>query len=459
MIENSSRNMGYAVSKLFMNAFATYRDNIYKVELIEAGKAIVLEWDVYEKMKQRLKLLDPYSTWMLPSFKKPNSDSEKYEYTLEFIENINLREFSRVQCRLSEELQVFICPNCHNLFIGTRHIEGQQKFIFSCNICHSTLNQAPILIRSKKSEESREHHQLIKRISARKGICNNPICKSYNKEEWLGLDIRDPEQPMASLEWVCKECERRIMPFESFKFGYRPQEPSENLTKGITVSSAKDYDSKEMKNIPFINKEMIKNISFSNDVKVWQVTWGYKLGQYENVQYKAFPNNEYYGRKMNTQGISFTLNPKVFETAKNYLKKLYAEDPEYFKEFEDDISSEPSLQLKRWVLHSLKHSILMFLPIITGLPHQEFSGSYDLEENKVLIYDNQDGGIGGCKKLFENQDNMIDLFDLIVSRISECDCKSKCPKCLVLETCGEVNQALNRHLLVPLFIGVETFYD
>jgi len=458
-IAKDSRKMGYAITKLYMNAFATYRDNIYKVEGIFPGQSRFLEWDTYEKMKQRLHLLDPQATFMLPTLKKPSDPSEMGEYITEFMEKIRLREFSRVQCKLSEELQAFVCPTCHKLFIGTKFIEGQNRFMFICSNCHSILNQAPILVKSRSSEEDREQQQLIRRIKARKGICKNENCNNYNKEEWLGLESLDPEQPMASLMWVCIACGKSVVPFESFKFGYRPQEPTENLTKGITVSLAKDYDSKKLKEIPLLNKEMIQEISFSDKVKVWQVTWGYKIGQYENTQYKTFPNNEYYCRQMTTQGISIKLNPKAFENAVAYLKNLYSEDPDYIKEFEEDISSDPVLQVKRWVLHTLKHAILMFLPVITGLPHQEFGGSYDLDENKVLIYDNQDGGIGGCEKLFSNYNDIIDLFDLITSRISECDCKSKCPKCLVLETCGEVNQALNRHLLVPLFIGVDTFYD
>lgn len=459
-IKKDTRNMGYAISKLFPNAFATYRENIYEVELIGSKKNLFLDWETYEAMKQRLKLLDPESTWMLPKLTQPHTSSEQVVYMQEFINKVSLHEPARIECRLSDELKVFVCNDCYRLYVGTAKISGQNNFTFYCSEsgCRGILNQAPLLVRTK-SDESRSRMPLVKRISAKKGKCQNTGCPKHNIEEWLGLKSQNPEQPMASLMWVCVNCGENVSPFEPFKMGYKPQEPTESLTKGITVSVAKESDPQKLEKIPLLDYDIVKEVSFSNEVRVVQVTWGYKLGQYENVQYKTFLDNNYYGRELNTQGIIIKLEDSAFQKAKEYLKKCYSEDPEYFKAFEIDISSDPTLQLKRWVLHSLEHALIMWMPIVSGLPHNEFGGSYNLDQNKVIIYDNEDGGIGGCRKLMEDRNNLIDLLDRSISRITECDCISKCPKCLAgLESCGEVNQALNRHLLAPLFVGGETLY-
>lgn len=452
--------MGYAVSKLFKNAYATYRENMYKVDLIEGGENIVLEWEDYNRMKQRLRLLDikTFDGLALPSFEKPITEHDKTKYLLEFIKKLKINEISRVIARLTPELETFMCDNCFRFFRGISFIHGINNFIFECPNCGDILSQAPILVRSKKGKEERTNPPMVTYIRANKKVC--PNC---GKEDWLGLTSRNPEQPMGSLTWVCVHCKKDVSPLETFKFGNRPQQPTENLTKGITVGIAKAEEMLPIKIEGFLKKDMCNGIFYANRVVVSQVTWGYKLGQYENIDYKTFPNNQYYGRQFETQGIVIDLNPQIYEKAKEYLKKLYVEDNELYEEFMKDIESKDpemkELQLKRWVLHTLKHALLVYMPVITGLPNQEFSGSYDLDKNRVIIYDNQEGGIGGCQKLWKNQDNLIDLLDLITDSIEKCDCRNKCPKCILLDTCGEINQALNRHLLVPLFENLETFYE
>ena len=458
--KTDTRAMSYAVSKLFKNAYATYRENMYKVELIETGKNIPLDWSTYNGMKQRLRLLDlkTFDGLALPVFEKPQTESDIGRYYLDFFKRIKINEPSQVIAKLTPELETFMCDNCFRLFRGIYAIEGINNFTFKCPTCHEMLSQAPVLVRSKKSKEERTDRPMVTHIRANKKVC--PHC---HKEDWLGLTSRNPEQPMGSLTWVCVHCKKDVAPLETFKFGNRPQEPTENLTKGITVGITKAEELMPFKIEAFLKKDMCNGAFYSDKVIVSQVTWGYKLGQYENVDYKTFPNNQYYGRQFETQGIVIDLNPKIYEEAKEYLKKLYAEDSEMYEDFIKDIEHEDpemkEMQLKRWVLHTLKHALLVYMPVITGLPHREFSGSYDLDKNRVIIFDNQEGGIGGCQKLWKNPDNLINLLDLITDAIEKCDCRSKCPKCILLDTCGEVNQALNRHLLVPLFENLETFYE
>ena len=454
-----TRPMGYAVSKLFKYAYATYRENMYRVELIENGDPIFLYWDTYNRMKQRLRLLDPdtFAGLALPTFQKPTSDQEQLKYFQEFSKQVQIHEMGKVVSKLSSELESFICENCNRFVRGIHSVAGVNKFMFKCPDCGFHLSQAPILTRSKQNE-TRHDPPMVTYIRALKKKC--PHC---NQDDWLGLSIMDPEQPMGSLTRVCMHCKEPVELLQTYKYGYKPQEPTENLTKGITVSLANAEDLKPIPNEEFLNKEMCRGIFYSDKITVWQVTWGYKLGQYENIRYKTFPNKSYYGRTINTQGIIIELDPKMYKAAKDYLGKLYVDDVELYNEFLKDMeNTDPeteNLQIKRWVLHTLKHALLVYMPFITGLPTQEFSGSYDLDNNRVIIYDNQDGGIGGCQKLWKDANNLIDLFDLLTSKLEECDCRNKCPKCIVLDNCGEVNQALNRHLLVPLFNNIETFYD
>ena len=470
--KTNSRPMGYAISKLFKDAYATYREHMYKVDLIETGEPIILTWEAYNKMKNRLRLLDPetFTGLALPSFEEPKTENQKLTYVQDFISKVRINEIEKVVARLTPELESFMCDNCNNFVRGTSFVNGVSQFKFLCKECGGNLSQAPILVRradKKNSEdqerEDRKNKPIVLYIKASKKSC--PHC---GVEDWLGLTIRDPEQPMGSLYWICKHCKKYVEQYQVFKQwggGYRPQEPTENLTKGITVSLAnvEDVTLKPLIFEGFLNKNACEGVFYSDDIAVSQVTWGYKLGQYDNVRYKTFPNHAYYGRKLRTQGIVVRLKPEVYEECLKYLKELYKEDSELYKEFMRDIENEDpemsQMQLKRWILHTLKHALLVFMPIITGLPNQEFSGSYDLEKNQVIIYDNQEGGIGGCKKLWDDSNNFIDLLDLLTETIEKCDCRNKCPKCILLDTCGEVNQALNRHLLVPIFKSLDTFYD
>ena len=461
-VKTDSRRMSYAITKLYKHAFATYRHNIFEVDKIESGRPIFLPWDVYERMKLRLRLLDPdtFSGLNLPKFTKPMDGRFDSEYIQEFSQRINIKTIDTVQCKLSNELSIFLCERCLRFIKGTSQLDGNglKNFRFICPECGYRVSQAPILIYNKKELPGRHHHfPMVKPIRA-----NRKQCQNCGVEDWLGLEVTDPENPMGSLYWKCRKCKSDVEQFKSFQFGYKPQEPTENLTKGITVSTADTENLNKIENTS-LNDKYLKGIFYSDKINVFQVTWGYKLGQYENVRYKTFPNNEFYGRKFSTQGFIVEVNESFYESTKKYLEDLYHEDPELYMAFLEDLKGgEPEMeqyQIKRWVLHTLKHSFLGFLPIITGLPTSEFSGAYDLEKNRVIIYDNQEGGIGGCKTLWETPSNMNDLIYLMISRIEECECRNKCPKCLVMNECGEVNQALNRHLLVPLFKDVETFYE
>src|SRR3989344_138462 len=460
--KKDSKSMGYAISKLFENSYATYRENMYKVDHIVKGDPVTLDWNTYERMKQRLRLLDPqtFAGMCLPKFEEPKTDRAKMEYFLEFIKRVQINEMDKVVANLSPELESFMCDNCNNFIRGVTFIKGVNKFKFLCPNCNQPLSQAPLLIRSRKPKEDRRNTPMVTYIRA-----NKKVCPSCGNEDLLGLMITDPEQPMGSLKWVCKHCSSIVAPLETFKYGYKPQEPTENLTKGITVSLANAEDStlKKIELNGFLKRDKYKGIFYSDQVDVYQVTWGYKLGQYENIRIKNFPNNSYYGRHFSTQGIILELDPSIYQDALDNIQELYKEDKELYDKFLTDIEHDDpemrTLQLKRWVLHTLKHMLLMYLPVITGLPHQEFGGSYDLDKNRVIIYDNQENGIGGCQKLWKDKKNLTDLFDLITETIERCDCRNKCPKCVLLDTCGEVNQALNRHLLVPLFEDVDTFYD
>lgn len=469
----TTRPMGYAITKLFKDAYATYREHMYKVEVVETGEQIILQWEEYNKMKQRLELLDPttFTGLALPSFDEPKTKNQELTYFQEFIKKMRINEIEKVIARLSPELESFMCDKCYNFIRSTSYIKGINQFKFLCNECGSNLFQAPVLVRNQKikndrdqEREDRKNKPAVLYIKATSKQC--PHC---GEDDWLGLMIRDPEQPMGSLYWVCKKCRKPIEQYQVFKQwggGYRPQEPTENLTKGITVALANVEDStlNPLFFEGFLNKDYCDGVYYSNDIRVSQVTWGYKLGQYENVKYKSFPNHAYYGRQLTTQGVIVRLKPEVYEECLKKLKEVYEQDPELYEEFVgEDIKNENSemrkMQLKRWVLHTLKHALLVFMPIITGLPNQEFSGSYDLDKNQVIIYDNQEGGIGGCKKLWDDPDNFMNLLDLITTHVGGCDCRNKCPKCILLDTCGEVNQALNRHLLSPIFNNLDTTYD
>ncbi len=458
-IKTTSRPVGYAVTKLFKDAFATFRNEVYQVTDIISDKPIFLEPDVYQKMKQRINLFDPYLTLNLPEIK---STGDPLEYFQEFSQKVPIRSIKKVICKMNEDLlQSFICRNCRSFFKKTTYIPSVSKFVLECPNCSSTnkkyyLNQAPILLYNRKIPRSRNPPKMIRAISAR--TC--PKCKLNGKDVWMGIYIKDKKRPMFSLTRYCPECNYG----EQLKvFPYKPVQPSEQLTKGITVSiaKAKEEDLIKMDFIELFNRESVNDIYFSDKIRVSQVTFGYKLGQFISTITRGF-NDEYFGRSFETQGFIIKLSPSVYEKATSYLESLYEKDPDLFVDFVKDLEIEPSLsalQIKRWVLHSLQNALLTILPIYTGLPSNEFSGTYDLNENKVIIYDNHDGGIGGCRKFQESPEIFYDYIYDTIKTIIRCNCRNKCPKCLALDNDGEINQALNRHLLVPIFDNIETSYD
>jgi hypothetical protein len=452
-----SRPIGYAITKLFKEAFATYKNEIYQVKDIISGSPIFLDWDTYQKMKQRIHLFDPYLTLNLPEIE---FKEDKLEYFQEFSQKVPIKSIKKVICKMDEDLlQAFNCRNCGSFFKKVAAIPSTSKFIFECPKCSDKnekhyLSQAPILIYNRALPRNRNPPKLIKSIPAK--TCSK--CTQNGKTTWMGLYIKDKRRPMFSLTRVCSECgheeQLQVMP-------YKPVLPSEQLTKGITVSEASAKNLQEMKFVELFNREYVKGIYFSEDIKVSQVTFGYKLGQYTQTITKGF-SDEYFGRNFTTQGFIIELNPSIYEKSKSYLQELYKKDHILFNEFIEDLNLEPSLsdlQLKRWVLHSLQNALLTILPIYTGLPSNEFSGTYDLNENKVIIYDNHSGGIGGCKKFQESPEIFYNYIYDTINTLVRCDCRNKCPKCIALNNDGEVNQALNRHLLVPVFDNIDTSYN
>lgn len=451
-----SRPIGYAVTKLFRDALATFRSEIYQVKDIISDKQIFLEYDVYQKMKQRIHLFDPYMILNLPEIE---NKSDPLEYYQEFNQKVPIKSIKKVICKMDDELlQSFICHNCYSFFKKTAFIPSVSRFILECPNCSKPhekhyLSQAPILLYNRDVPVNRNPPKLLKAISAK--TC--PKCQQMGQTNWMSLYIKDKKRPMFSLTRRCPKCSYEE---QLTVFPYKPVQPSEQLTKGITVSIAKAKDLQRMDLLELFSKEYVKGIYFSENIQVNQVTFGYKLGQFMTTIVKGF-NDEYFGRSFKTQGLVIELNPAVYEKAKDYLKELYSKDPILFTDFIQELQGEPSLsdlQLKRWVLHSLQNALLTILPIYTGLPSNEFSGTYDLDDNKVLIYDNHDGGIGGCRKFQENPEIFYNYIYDTIKTITRCDCRHKCPKCIALDNDGEVNQALNRHLLVPIFDNIETSY-
>lgn len=109
-----SRPIGYAVTKLFRDALATFRSEIYQVKDIISDKQIFLEYDVYQKMKQRIHLFDPYMILNLPEIE---NKSDPLEYYQEFNQKVPIKSIKKVICKMDDELlQSFICHNCYSFF-------------------------------------------------------------------------------------------------------------------------------------------------------------------------------------------------------------------------------------------------------------------------------------------------------------------------------------------------------
>lgn len=461
MLEETSRSEGFAVTKLFENAYVSYKGRFYRVDsIVDKGQIAEITKEVYNRMRRRLELLesDVGQDFRLPEYPDVRFDSNMSEGELMeefgkrqkfFNEKMRIKKIGKVICRIDKELDYFYCKNCGWM---TKHSTGYEHN-FRCMKCGSIMIQAPLFVlwNAPSSTRARPTQEIIRSIS---------MSKCTQCGEWMHLKSENPKQPVSSMKYFCPKCDYQRRLFAPRN--YIPAFPAESFKRSISVSTAQimTEDLKKLSHDGLLSS-YIENISYVSEVKIYQITFGYTVGSYGFGVTKRFENGVTFGREFPTEGILIQLKPEFFEICKENMREIFIKDIEEFNKFEKDLNKFPELyedQLKRWILHSLSHAFLVMLPIKTGLELNKFGYTYDLDTNKVILFDDEFGGLGGCKTLSEDKEIFLDFIALVKRTIERCDCRHRCKKCIVIPRCGEINQALNRHLLGPI-LDVETYYE
>jgi DNA-directed RNA polymerase subunit RPC12/RpoP len=103
-------------------------------------------------------------------------------------------------------------------------------------------------------------------------------------------------------------------------------------------------------------------------------------------------------------------------------------------------------------LHSLKHALLNAAPAATGLVQDEFGANIDIDRGELIIYDNVQGGTGGCRLLVNRR---LSRWLEVTRELAEChhiQCDEACRGCIFLPSriCRRANHSLDRHTVLRL---------
>lgn len=100
------------------------------------------------------------------------------------------------------------------------------------------------------------------------------------------------------------------------------------------------------------------------------------------------------------------------------------------------------------LLHTLSHTFLSVIPIISGLEAREFGEAINSRDGEVIIYDNAEGSVGGIEGLVSAQEN-FDRMIIYARESVRCplECPHACRGCLYSDACYMLNWRLNRKLL------------
>ena len=453
------RALGYCVRKLYPKAFVSYRGLFFLITGVEEtdDSRFPIPEDIYDRLKQKMILSEGRLITVLP----------------ENAENVTVKVPSKVHARFYDDedrqrsgfgLEWFFCHKCGRVtqkFHPTRDVR-------KCPECGGEMDQAPIFTpRSKIPLERQRRPRDVEREALKcighirwQFICDK--CKQEGKQKpFRKLRMLDPAEPINSLTWVCPthgydEQKNKMWAPRGRGVTYRPVYPSEGLTKSLTVSDVRELHPEKSECIPKDYWEqfipMAVDIKYSNQLEVYELTYGFLVGEFPFIFSESLERFIVFGRKFLTQGFVVEFTPQIFKEVEAVVEKKYVGYGEEYTRLKQMVKDER--MLRKYVLHTIKHALLAALPRYTGLEPQKFFGSFDVETNKVYIYDSEMGGTGGCKTIKDDVDEFQRYLEFVRSNlIAGCpnECRWACKRCLFIENCGEANKSINRHLVGPVF--------
>lgn len=461
-----TRPLGMAVRELFANAIASHQGTFYEaVHIDNQGRMLPIDLETYTRLRNKLRLFDPNFINLLPTYPDRDDFDDEMEFLQAVMDKIRIQVPHSVQCYITEPLSMFRCSsnNCGGFFsLKLRGISTSRL----CPVCGAEIFQAPLrVLKSQLTDHSatsaqRKPIQRITNTSCRR-------CSSGAAPVFQHLATLDPRSPFATLRLYCPRCQRPSEGAILARRGYTIQLPSQRLVRAVMQTSCKVRKSRPI-DFASLQTDFVESVSYSDSLEIFEIVMGYSYPEAG----LTFPLDVFNGRKFKTQGVVIQLREDAFPKLFEHLNLVYR-DPALLAGFKDDLvrlgddffgrdhteaAKYNQEQMRRWTLHTLAHTLLMMLPLRTGIEATKFGYSYDVPDSRVILYDNEEGGIGGCEMLATQTAVWHDFLDLTRDRLVACDCRARCPRCIVTAGCGEIYNALNRHLIGPVF-GVSTDYE
>jgi hypothetical protein len=492
----TTKALGYALRSLYPAAFASYQGIVFKVTGPEIGtlRGYKPDMNLTIKVRQKLaeesgKALVSKATQKLVSQVADDTDRRIA------INELGVTIPNKIELRFDESLDMVFCsdPSCGTLDRLSYHKYPPRDRMPNCRTCKSApVQQAPVWIPQRITTRGiavghamlggTQSSSFIRNMGTRQIFCYysmpgdgclNPLstdkkCVHDFVAKLGSLRMQDPQRPIDSLRRYNPHCPKGlpVQPKElerlhrTTTYWYKMDYPRESMTVPLQVSAVESYSIPGDTEIEEINSVLheVKPLIFNGKLvdlehsqfsrlRVLEVTYGYRVGnRFTGVSeyYLDGQDNNVPGRLTETQGFVMTLRPELYDAVEKIREEQYREQ-----------SLDSVVEV---ALHSLKHALLVLVPLYTGFEPDKFYGSFDaLGSNagaRVSVYDTDEGGSGGFASLMRDRTGFLRMLREIRKRLA-CptrDCLTACKQCLFIKNCGNVNRKLNRHLLTELGI-------
>lgn len=492
MIEGTTtKSLGIALRSLYPGAFASYQGIIFRV--ISPGQEVLS--GITEDSVKSEKVQDMLEEYPLLAKKVYAIISKEVQRDTGVIlptqekRPIRIKVPGKVDLRIDDRLEKVYCtnPRCGTLW-KVNWLNQRAKSLPPCSLCGSRVQQAPVFVPIIDQDpgttigaagilldvdiQSLPDRAMFCHYRRPDNSCTSPQsidhqCVSNFRDRLGSLVVIDPQRPIESLKICNPDCPKGFYvppidiprPRRTSEAWYSLDFPRESMSVPLSASGVISYEDPEDPEIQEVN-EVLQHLmgQFFNSnlvdfnetkfthMKILETVYGYRIGTRLSgvtTTYIGLDKKTVMGRVTNTKGFQVTLKPTIYEKIKQIKEKMKSEETE-----------EEFLEI---ILHSLKHALLVEVPLFTGLDENKFHGTYEINETKeewaarVYVYDTEDGGSGGFSTIMRNREILETMLDDIRLRRLNCpvrECKQACKHCLYIRNCGFVNRRLHRKLLI-----------
>jgi hypothetical protein len=461
-VDTSNRNTG----------LYQFKETLYRTHMVDSGVTISVNADelkvlvenferVYgkdEKLSNLLNLED------VKGILKDIEGMEPEERNEIIRNNFKVSQLEKAVVHFANDICEFWCSKCKRLYFETEVNLDRKYNHYRCPTCNKTLQTSAVWVLREENDKSvvtplpvwvsgaseARTHAWDSWWKKQHGPC--PKCKTGRLSYYRSLS---PARLLESSRLGCDSCkeEFRLWGFRKYVLS----NATENLTEPFVVTTYNrptvKFRKKDilqfLQDSPDFNSSLVESFWFAPEAVIKEIVLGYLFGENITRVYQA----RRFGTELKTGCIYLKLKPQYFEVCTTFLAKAYKEHPEWGKKFAQVSADDKDLH--HIIVHSIAHSILTRLPLISGISIDSFSYYLDLTEDSLLIYERAPGGIGACSELaaLEEKTNTpiaLEFFNKLREDIVRCTCDDRCKYCIATESCREYNVALTRFTLGPL---------